>query len=623
MKAQEHMSTSELEQELISHLLDLSREEYTLPTLGKKVIRIINKHPLLHGRALALWCVGPVHPFTIIGTQSVTENLQESLNATISYHQHKKTHLDIQLSPVHASQTQSSFFQIDISLEKTTRYLFGLSLWSESEHIHSLLNTAYFRDFFSLINLVLLRCAHYSAIEYDVVALNQQIVQLTLEEERYRHLKQTYEALLRHQAIYDNLTNLPNRFYGYSSLERAIAKAQTHNNKLAILFLDLDEFKQVNKCLGHAAGDSLLKILAEHYSTLIAPQDTLVRLGSDEFMIITEEISTHNYPEELAQKCQELYLRPFKLESEELFISSSIGIAVYPEHGSDAKTLMRNADAAMAQSKSRGKNNCTLFIDTMAEIMTKRIRMISELHQALSRNEMVIAYQPIVQLKDDSVVAVEALLRWNSPVFGEVMPDQIISLAEETGLIVPLGYWVLRTVCAELKAREQSLNQHLKIAVNVSVVQLKQKDFIDQVKQILAITGVSPKSLIFEITESAFIDDSELILTQLKLLKKMKIECSLDDFGIGYSSLNYLRSYPFKSLKIDRTFIHGIAEGNDELHLVSSIIAMSHNLKLSVVAEGVETMKQYELLSAMNCDMVQGWYFSPALTSDELLSYLT
>lgn len=434
--------------------------------------------------------------------------------------------------------------------------------------------------------------------------------------------KKNYEALLKHQATYDNLTNLPNRFYGYNKLERSIIKAQKNNKRLAILFLDLDEFKQINESLGHSTGDALLKILAERYSSLIRKVDTIVRLGGDEFMLILEDIINAEYAEEIAQKCQELYLHPFSLESEELFISASIGIALFPEHGADAKTLMRKADTAMYQSKIRGRNNWTVFVDTMVEVVTSRIRIKSELHQVLNRDELYLCYQPIISIEDNNVFAAEALLRWNSAALGPVMPDQIIPVAEETGLIVPLGYWILKRVCAQIKEWQLVTTKSLKIAVNISTVQLKQKDFVEQVKLILDESGVLAESLIFEITESAFIDDVKLILSQLNRLNKMNIHCSLDDFGMGYSSLNYIRSYPFKSLKIDRVFIQGIETSNDDLSLVHSIISMSQNLKLKVIAEGIETSKQFELLRSMNCDMVQGWHFSRALSTSDFLLYL-
>ena len=283
---------------------------------------------------------------------------------------------------------------------------------------------------------------------------------------------------------------------------------------------------------------------------------------------------------------------------------------------------MRNAEAAMYQSKVRGRNNWTVFVNTMAELVTNRIRIKSELRQVLKRDELYICYQPIINSANNQVLAAEALLRWNSATLGNVMPDQIIPIAEETGLIVPLGYWVLKKVCSQVKKLKEITDEPIKIAVNISTIQLKQKDFVDQVKKILEATELSPDSLIFEITESAFIDDSKLILSQLNRLNEMNIHCSLDDFGMGYSSLSYLRSYPFKSLKIDKVFIQSIDTSSDDLSLVNSIITMSRNLKLVVIAEGIETSKQLELLRSMNCDMVQGWYFSEALSSDDLLVYL-
>ena len=434
--------------------------------------------------------------------------------------------------------------------------------------------------------------------------------------------KKSYEEMLKHQATYDNLTNLPNRFYGFNKLEHAIARAHANKQKLAVLFLDLDEFKQINDSLGHAAGDLLLKALSERYLSVIRQTDTIARLGGDEFMMILEHIHSLYDAELIAKKCHDVCLQPFLIESQDLLVSSSIGIALYPDHGKDAKTLMRNADTAMYQSKIN-KNEWTVFTHSMAEVASNRLRIKAELQMALNREELYLCYQPIMDIKNNKIVAAEALLRWQSATLGHVMPDQIIPTAEESGLIVHLGYWILKKACLQAKEWQLVTCNDLKIAVNISTLQLKQKDFVSKVKLILKKVGISPESLIFEITESAFIDDSKFILSQLNQLNDMNIHCSLDDFGIGYSSLNSLRSYPFKSLKIDRAFIQGINTNSNDLSLVNSIIAMSKNLKLTVVAEGIETGEQLDLMRSMNCDMAQGWYFSEAMTSDQFFIYLT
>uniref|UniRef100_UPI0026365012 sensor domain-containing protein n=1 Tax=uncultured Legionella sp. TaxID=210934 RepID=UPI0026365012 len=434
--------------------------------------------------------------------------------------------------------------------------------------------------------------------------------------------KKSYEEMLKHQATYDHLTNLPNRIYGVSKLERAISKAQAERKKLAVLFLDLDEFKQINDSMGHAAGDLLLKALSERYLSVIRQTDTIARLGGDEFMMILEHLNCVSDAERIAKKCQDICVQPFKIESRELLVASSIGIAIYPDHGHDAKTLMRNADTAMYQSKMRGKNNWTVFMRDMIDVATNYIHIKSELSQVLARNELSIYYQPIIDLKNNKVIAAEALLRWHSRSLGQVMPEQIIPVAEETGLIVPLGYWILKKVCVQLKEWQLISGRNIKVAVNISSAQLKQPDFISQIKLILSDAAVLPESLIFEITESAFIDDSKLILSQLNQLNSMNIHCSLDDFGMSYSSLNYIRSYPVKSLKIDRIFIQSLNTNNNDLNLVSSIIAMARNLKLLVVAEGIETEEQFNLIRSLNCDCVQGWYLSKEMSSDMFLMYL-
>lgn len=434
--------------------------------------------------------------------------------------------------------------------------------------------------------------------------------------------KRSYEEMLKHQATYDNLTNLPNRFYGFNRLEHAIAKAHLNKRKLAVLFLDLDGFKQINDSLGHAAGDLLLKTISERYLSIIRQTDTIARLGGDEFMMILENLNHISDAELIAKKCYEISLRPFVIESQELSISSSIGIAIYPEHGKDAKTLMRNADTAMYQNKINDKNHWTVFINSMAEVTSNRTRIKEELRKALNRNELYLCYQPIIDIKNNILFATEALLRWDSSTLGHVLPDQIIPIAEETGLIIQLGYWILKKACEQIREWQQLTGRSIKIAVNISTMQLKQKDFVNKVGLILKKYNVLSESLIFEITESAFIDDSKFILSQLRKLDEMNIHCSLDDFGMGYSSLGLLRSYPFKSLKIDRAYIQGINTNSNDLSLINSIIAMSRNLKLSVVAEGIETEAQLELIRSLNCDMVQGWYFSEALSSEQFLLYL-
>jgi diguanylate cyclase (GGDEF)-like protein/PAS domain S-box-containing protein len=434
--------------------------------------------------------------------------------------------------------------------------------------------------------------------------------------------KKSYEYMLQHQATYDSLTNLPNRSYGYNKLEHAIARSHAHKKKLAVLFIDLDEFKQINDSLGHNTGDLLLKALSERYLSVIRQTDIIARLGGDEFMMILENLNYVADAEHIAKKCHDVCLRPFVIDSQELSVSASIGIAIYPDHGKDAKILMRNADTAMYYSKLNNKNNWTVFNKSMAEVASNRIRIKTELQQGLNRDELYLCYQPIIDVKSNTLVAAEALLRWHSNTLGDVLVDQIIAVAEETGLIIPLGYWILNTVCMQIKEWRILLGNKIKIAVNISTIQLKQKDFVSKVRQILQKEDVDPESLIFEITESAFIDDSKFILAQLNQLNEMNIHCSLDDFGMGYSSLSSLRTYPFKSLKIDRAFIQGINTNSNDLSLVQSIIAMSRNLKLSVVAEGIETAEQLELMRSMNCDMAQGWYFSVALNKEHFLHYL-
>jgi diguanylate cyclase (GGDEF)-like protein/PAS domain S-box-containing protein len=434
--------------------------------------------------------------------------------------------------------------------------------------------------------------------------------------------KKGFEAMLRHQATYDTLTNLPNRLHGHKKLEQAIASARKSNKKIALIFLDLDEFKTINDSLGHAAGDSLLKILSARYQSVIRQNDTIARLGGDEFMMIIENLSLESDAEHIARKCLEVSANPCMLGSEEILISVSIGIAIYPNNGTNSKILMRNADTAMYKSKANGKNNWTTYHQGMEDNGTNHIRIKSELHEAIIRDELSIHYQPIINIISNEIIGAEAFLRWQSPNGGQVPPEHMVSIAEETGLIIPLGDWILKKACTQIKEWQTVLKKPLSIAVNISTLQLKQKDFVDQLKSILKKTGLTPESLILEISESALVDDSEFILSQLNQLNTMNIHCSLDGFGMGYSSLSYIRHLPFKSLKIDKGFIQGIHTNVNDLTLVNSIITMSKNFKLSVIAEGVETVEQLNLIRSMNCHLVQGWLFSKPLSSEEFLAYV-
>lgn len=597
----DELGASHIEQDLLSRLLDLSRQELNGGILRTHLIMLLNQHQLLKDKVMALWYVTTKNKLNCIASQNLNDSFKNDLHEQINYE-----HPDWYFLKIKSTDTtvHSGFVQTDIYLEKTSHCLLGISFWYETSEFSGQLSHPFFKDLFSLINLILVKACYSELLIQDI---EQQ--------------KKNYEMLLLQQASYDGLTNLPNRFSGYTQLERAIGSAQKQQKKLAVLFLDLDEFKQINNSLGHPIGDVLLKIVAERYASLMGPNDMIIRMGGDEFMIIMESLSSESYASELAQKCQESCLLPFELESEELFISSSIGIAFYPEHGVDAQTLMRHADAAMYQSKMRGKNNWTIFLNSMSAA-NDRIRMKSELHQALNRNELYLCYQPIINVADNKISSVEALLRWESSTFGLVMPEQIISIAEETGLIISFGFWILKTVCKQINEWRTLTNKPIKVAVNISIAQLRQEHFVDQVQLILESSGVPAELLIFEITESVFIDDSAFILSQLNRLNEMNIECSIDDFGTGYSSLNYIRSYPFNTLKIDRSFISGIEHNSNSLSLVNSIISMSHNLNLTVIAEGIENEQQFELLRSIQCDQVQGWYFAKALTSQELLQYL-
>jgi diguanylate cyclase (GGDEF)-like protein len=602
----------QLENWLISQVLNLTRQEMSLSLLGKKIIGILEHHPLFAKIPLALWLIEENQVIQLVTVRQLGPRAKDTLKAELYIPPNER-----QFIIHHCCADTSSFatprVRTDVYLDCSRHPILGFSFWSESSLLERQLNAPFFCTLFSLISLTLVNNIIRTQLNKET-EVRRQIQRRLMEQEKQGELI---------HAAYDALTNLPNRLYGYNDLERSIAASAKAKKKLAVLFLDLDEFKQINESLGHSIGDALLKILAQRYLAIMREFDTLVRMGGDEFMIILRDLTDKKYALHAAKLCLEVSLQPFKLESQEIYISSSIGVALFPEHGTDAKTLMRNADAAMYHSKLRGKNKTTIYAPRMSEHAAYQLQMKAELYQALSRDEFYLCYQPIIDLHTNQVFAVEALLRWNSPLLGHMMPSEIIPTAEESGLIVPLGYWVLKTVCAQLKQLQAAVRAPIKMALNVSTVQLKQQDFVVKVGEIISNAGISPESLIFEITESVFIDDLKFILAQLNQLDAMKIHCSLDDFGMGYSSLSYVRNYPFKSLKIDKVFTQRIDINQDDLSLVKSIISMSRSLKLVVIAEGIESETQCRLLRSMNCDMVQGWYFSEAVVFDELLVYLS
>jgi diguanylate cyclase (GGDEF)-like protein/PAS domain S-box-containing protein len=419
------------------------------------------------------------------------------------------------------------------------------------------------------------------------------------------------EQRIHHIAHHDVLTGLPNRVLLQDRLSQAVAFANRSGKPLWVMLIDLDRFKFVNDSLGHKAGDQLLKTVAQRLQDSVRESDTVARLSGDEFVAILTE-----YPEEashdIAQRIMRAVTQPAMLEGKEFFVTCSIGVAVYGADGTSAQRLIEHADIAMYRAKKLGRNNTQFYEPAMNEEARERLRIESALRNALVRQEFVLHYQPQVDLQSGRVVGMEALLRWQHPELGMVAPHRFIGLAEETGLIVEIGAWVLRTACAQARSWMDDGHGMLRIAVNLSPRQFSEPQLLSSIAEVLRDTGLPPACLDIELTEGLFMHDVAEAVELLHKLKALGLALSIDDFGTGYSSFSYLRHFPIDVLKIDRSFVSDISE-DDEAAIVVSIIALAHNLKLRVIAEGVETESQVDYLRRHGCDEMQGYYFSPAL----------
>jgi diguanylate cyclase (GGDEF)-like protein/PAS domain S-box-containing protein len=423
------------------------------------------------------------------------------------------------------------------------------------------------------------------------------------------------EARIAEQVYHDPLTKLPNRVLFLERLELALAQARRHGRRLAIVYLDLDRFKLVNDTRGHSAGDALLQSLALRLKRRLRQVDTLARVGGDEFVILMPDARPAQEMTAVAQKLLEAVSRPFQIGGQPLRISASLGIASFPDDGESAETLMRNADVAMYRAKELGRNNFQLCTPELTSRAVERLALQSGLRQALDRDEFAVHYQPIVSLVTGRVVGLEALVRWEHPEQGLVMPGSFVSAAEESGLIVSLGEWVLRTGCRELKRWQRAGLPELRLAVNFSARQFREDNLVHMVGQALAEVDLEPQHLEVEITESIAMESAEIVVGNLRLLRGMGVGIAIDDFGTGYSSLNYLKRYPVTALKIDRSFVTDLPNSAADAGIVRAIVELAHGTKLSVIAEGVETKDQFLQLQQHGCDEMQGNWVSPPLTA--------
>ncbi|WP_124951392.1 putative bifunctional diguanylate cyclase/phosphodiesterase [Sulfuriferula thiophila] len=422
--------------------------------------------------------------------------------------------------------------------------------------------------------------------------------------------RKQHEEELQYQASHDILTGLPNRMLLMDRIERAVSRAKRETQKVAVVFVDLDNFKLINDSLGHHVGDRLLLEMASRLSSCIRNQDTVARLGGDEFVLVLTEQLDEPGVTHIIRRLLEMIAQPWTDESHEYSLSCSIGISCYPCDGDSADILLQCADIAMYEAKDAGKNTFHFYTPELNQAVTERLELANDLRRAVEREEFRVFYQPRVDVSSGKIVGAEALIRWQHPEKGLISPDNFIPISEETGLIVPMGEWILNEACRQNKSWQEAGLPPISVSVNLSPIQFRQPGLIDAVTNALRQTGLNSRYLELELTESFFMQDAERINVAITAMKTLGVELAIDDFGTGYSSLSYLKRFPVNHLKIDKSFVQEIDTSPDDAAIVRAIITLGHELGLKVVAEGVETLANYTFLQEHNCDEIQGYYFS-------------
>lgn len=431
------------------------------------------------------------------------------------------------------------------------------------------------------------------------------------------------EEILQYQAFHDALTDLPNRSLFHEQLALAIANAHRNQTQMAVIFLDLDCFKNINDTLGHSIGDRILQLFAKRLNASLREGDTIARWGGDEFTILLPHIKNIEEAAKLAERLLGEIKQPFEVGEHKLYVKSSLGIAIYPQDGEDPETLLKNADAALYRSKEQGRDRYQFYSSTMTSKVSEWLRLEHLLHQALVNEELFLVYQPQLDLDSGKIFGMEALLRWHNPELGLVSPAKFIPLAEDNGLIVPIGEWALKSACAQIKAWQLLGIEPFKVSVNLSARQFQNANLVEMVTQILQETEIDPQWLELEITETTIMQNVNFARQALEKLQQIGVRISLDDFGTGYSSLGYLKQFPFHTLKIDQSFVRDLKENSRDTAIISAVIALGRGLNLRVIAEGVETQQQLELLRNLQCEAIQGYWLSKPLIAAEVVNFLT
>jgi diguanylate cyclase (GGDEF)-like protein/PAS domain S-box-containing protein len=453
---------------------------------------------------------------------------------------------------------------------------------------------------------------------YDDAGQVTRMSGITMDIDERKHAEERVQFL----AYYDPLTGLPNRALLQDRLTKALASARRQKDKVALLFFDLDRFKTINDSLGHSVGDLLLKEVAERLKKWAREQDTVARIGGDEFLIVLTSVKDFSGAAVAAERLMDTMIREFVVQGHPLSISCSLGISIFPEHGTDGDTLIKGADAAMYCAKDYGRNNFQFFTEDMNAQVVEQLTLGNSLRRALDKKELFLVYQPQVNIASGRIVGLEALLRWQHPELGLVPPHKFIRIAENSGLIMPIGEWVLRTACSQARKWQDEGLLAVSVAVNVSAVQFRQEDFCKVINRVLRDTSLDPQYLELELTESLLLANADVTFSVLQELKAMGLTLAIDDFGTGYSSFSYLRQFQVSKLKIDRSFIRDVAVNPNDAAITTAIISMAKSLNLKVIAEGVENEAQMSFLRAYHCDEIQGYYFSEPLEVDKVADKL-